>query len=138
MHKISKTTEITDLDLYLTDPSDSTQHAERLPHPTMSLFHKPQLHRYPKLAEGREVVRDKPASRTSAAGRKAQADVPDDFETLRQQIEKAQKEKKEHSYVWRGSSGGGLRGLMLTCLDLVPRLLMLRSAALEPSVLRPR
>lgn len=103
MHKISKTTETTDLDLYLTDPSDSTEHAERLPHPTMSLFQRPQTNRYPKLAQGREVTREKPTSKSSAAGRKAQGDVPDDFETLRQQIEKANKEKKEHSYVWLDS-----------------------------------
>lgn len=137
MHKISKASETTDLDLYLTDPSDSTEHAERLPHPTMSLFIKPQLNRYPKLAQGREVSRGKPTSKSSAAGRKAQGDVPDDFEDLRQQMAKANKEKQENSYVWLGWDGI-CGGLILTCLLLVPKSSMLRSVALVPSVLRQR
>lgn len=103
----------------------------------MSLFIKPQLNKYPKLAQGREVMRDKPASKLSAAGRKAQGDVPDDFATLRQQMEKANKEKQEHSYVWPGY-GGGFGGLVLIYLLLEPKLSMLQSAALEQSVLHPR
>lgn len=99
VHKISRTTEITDLDLYLTDSSDSAQHTTRLPHPTMSLFTKPQLSRYPKLAQGRGVVREKPVSKSSAAGHKAQGDVPNAMHTLKQQMEKAEKDKKEHAYV---------------------------------------
>lgn len=99
VHKISKATEIPDLDLYLTDPSESTQHAERFPHPTMSLFAKPPLSRFPRLAAGREVVREKPSSKTSAAGRKTQADLPDDVERLKQSMEKAKSDKKENSYV---------------------------------------
>lgn len=137
MHKISKASETTDLDLYLTDPSDSTEHAERLPHPTMSLFIKPQLNRYPKLAQGREVSRGKPTSKSSAAGRKAQGDVPDEFEDLRQQMAKANKEKQEHSYVWLGSDGS-CGGLMLTCLLLVPKSSMLRSVALAERDLLPK
>lgn len=137
MHKISKASETTDLDLYLTDPSDSTEHAERLPHPTMSLFIKPQLNRYPKLAQGREVSRGKPASKSSAASRKAQGDMPDEFEDLRQQMAKANKEKQENSYVWL-SRDGDFGEFILTCLLLGPKSSMLRSVALVPSVLRQR
>lgn len=119
MHKISKTSEMTDLDLFLTDPSESTEEAERLPHPTMSLFTKPQLNRYPRLAQGREVVREK---KSSAAGRKAKGDLPDDMNRLKEAMEQAKNEKMENSYVWLGSSSGELE---LTCVRLVQKLSVL-------------
>lgn len=122
VHKISKASETTDLDLYLTDSSESTQHAERLPHPTMSLFIKPQLHRYPRLAAGRRVSREKAASKTSAAGRKTHHDLPDDVEALRINMERAKNEKKENSYVWPGN---GCNRMGLTCFRIVPRFSML-------------
>lgn len=113
VHKISKASEMTDLDLFLTDPSESTEEAERLPHPTMSLFSKPQLNRYPRLAAGREVAREK---KTSASGRKTKADLPDDMNRLKEAMEQAKNEKMENSYVWLGMSCGELG---LTCIRLV-------------------
>lgn len=117
MHKISKASETTDLDLFLTDPSESTEEAERLPHPTMSLFVKPPTNRYPRLAQGREVVREK---KTSAASRKAKADLPDDMNRLKEAMEQAKNEKMENSYVWLVLTFWG--ELELTCARLVPRL----------------
>lgn len=125
MHKISKAAEMTDLDLYLTDPSDSTQPAEKLPHPTMSVFTKPQLQRYPRLAEGR-IARDKANPKTSAAGRKAQAPLPDDVEKLKRNMQQEKKAKMEHSYVWMGLSGG-VGASVLICPRVVPRSSMPRS-----------
>lgn len=116
VHKISKASETTDLDLYLTDPTDSTQHAQRLPHPTMSLFIKPPTNRFPKLAAGREVARARAAAKNLAA-RKAKKDLPDDVETLRQNMEKAKNEKRENAYVWMHSAWSVWE---LTCIRTVP------------------
>lgn len=126
VHKISKTSEITDLDLYLTDPSESTE-AERLPHPTMSLFMKPQTNRFPKLAAGREVTREK----KSSASRKTQTNLPDDVGRLKEAMEQAKNEKMENSYVW---SGCGYGDLELTCLRLVPGLSALLWAPVQSAV----
>lgn len=122
VHKISKASETTDLDLYLTDPADSSQHAERLPHPSMSLFMKPPTNRFPKLAAGREVARAK-AGAKNAAARKAKKDLPDDVEMLRQNMEKAKNEKKENAYVWMDSDWSVWE---LTCIRTVPSCSILR------------
>lgn len=116
VHKISKASELTDLDLFLTDPSESTEEAERLPHPTMSLFVKPQLNKYPRLAAGRDVAREKKAS---AAGRKKKADLPDDMNRLKEAMEQAKNEKMENSYV---SLDMNFEELELTCVRVVRRL----------------
>lgn len=103
----------------------------------MSVFQKPQLNRFPRLAEGREVAREKVTSKTSAAGRKAFTDAPNALETLKKNIDKKQRAKFEHSYVWLDLSDG-LQDSVLTCLRLEPRSSTLRSMALVQNVLLPK
>lgn len=121
VHKISKASEIPNLDLYLTDPSDSIQEAERLPHPTMSLFMRPDFRRFPKLAAGRVVLKEKEkavAPKASAAARKPQSDLSDDVARLKEVMDQAKTDKMENAcvaldFLWRR--------LELTCAFLVPR-----------------
>lgn len=134
VHKIPKSSEIADLDLYLADAAVSTQQAERLPHPSMSLFQKPPTNRYPKLAAGREVARGKVASKTPAAGRKTQKNLPEDVEKLRQNMEKAKSDKREKAYVWPDSSWTGME---LTYVRTVPSSSILRWPLVQSVVPRP-
>lgn len=100
VHKISKASEIPNLDLYLTDPSDSIQEAERLPHPTMSLFMRPDFRRFPKLAAGRVVLKEKEkavAPKASAAARKPQSDLSDDVARLKEVMDQAKTDKMENA-----------------------------------------
>lgn len=119
VHKIPKTAEIPNLDLYLTDPSDSTQEAERLPHPTMSLFTRPEFRKYPKLAAGRVVVKEKAApANPPAAARSPQPDLRDDIAQLKKSMAQAKNDKLENgcvvqSRLWKWSE--------LTCIPAVPR-----------------
>lgn len=133
VHKIPKATEITDLELYLTDPSDPTDHAERFPHPTMTLFAKPALGRNPRLANGRDSAHTA-ASKTSAAGRKAPRIHPSALEKLKKDMANEQKAKKEHSYVWLGRNAGLGQSVLTRILFLVLQLSMLRSVTPVPSV----
>lgn len=67
----------------------------------MSLFIKPQLNIYPRLAAGREVAREK---KPSTSLRKNKADLPDDMNRLKEAMEQAKNEKMENSYVRLGIS----------------------------------
>ncbi|KUI70726.1 hypothetical protein VM1G_06130 [Cytospora mali] len=98
VHKITKASEIPNLDLYLTDPSDSIQEAERLPHPTMSLFMRPDFRRFPKLAAGRVVVKEKVVpTKATAPARKPQNDVSDDVAKLKEVMAQAKTDKMENA-----------------------------------------
>lgn len=119
VHKIPRAAEIPNLDLYMTDLSDSTQEAERLPHPSMSLFMRPELRKYPKLAAGRVVVKEKAApANPPAAARSPRTDLPDDIAQLKKSMAQAKNDKLENgcvvlSRLWEGSE--------LTCTPVVPR-----------------
>lgn len=103
----------------MTDLSDSTQEAERLPHPTMSLFMRPELRKYPKLAAGRVVVKEKAApANPPAPARSPQTDLPDDIAQLKKSMAQAKNDKLENgcvvlSRLWKWSE--------LTCTPVVPR-----------------
>lgn len=120
VHKISKASELPNLDLYLTDPTDSIQEAERLPHPTMSLFMRPDMRRYPKLAAGRVVIKEKvvTTTKTPAAARKAQGGLPDDVARLKEVMAQAKTDKMENACV---ALDFLRKGLELTCAFIVPR-----------------
>lgn len=118
VHKIPRAAEIPNLDLYLTDPSDSTQEAEKLPHPTMSLFMRPELRKYPKLAAGRRVAVKEKAAPANAPARSPQTDLPDDIAQLKKSMAQAKNDKLENgcvvrSRLWKWSE--------LTCIPAVPR-----------------
>ncbi|KAK7739887.1 hypothetical protein SLS53_005480 [Cytospora paraplurivora] len=99
VHKISKASEIPNLDLYLSDPSDSTQEAERLPHPTMSLFMRPDFRRFPKLAAGRVVVKEKAVPTKAPAAARKQNNLSDDVARLKEVMAQAKTDKMENSCV---------------------------------------
>lgn len=103
----------------MTDLSDSTQEAERLPHPTMSLFMRPELRKYPKLAAGRVVVKEKAApANPPATARSPRTDLPDDIAQLKKSMAQAKNDKLENgcvvlSRLWKWSE--------LTCTPVVRR-----------------
>lgn len=100
VHKISKSTELTDLDLYLSDPTEPSEPAEKMPHSTMSLFQKPPTHRYPRLAAGRDTAKHKAAASTRTAARKAKdSNLPEDVLRLKETMQKANDEKEKNAYV---------------------------------------
>lgn len=119
VHKIPRAAEIPNLDLYMTDLSDSTQEAERLPHPTMSLFMRPELRKYPKLAAGRVVVKEKAApTNPPATARSPQNEISDDIAQLKKSMAQAKNDKLENgcvvlSRLWKWSE--------LTCTPVVRR-----------------
>jgi hypothetical protein len=85
----------------------------------MSLFIRPEFRKYPKLATGRVVVKDKPApANSSASSRSPQPDLPDDIAQLKKSMAQAKNDKLENgcvarSRLWKWSE--------LTCMPAVPR-----------------
>lgn len=85
----------------------------------MSLFMRPDFRRFPKLAAGRVVVKEKTVhAKAPAAARKPQGDLQDDVARLKEVMAQAKTDKLENScvaldFLWKG--------LELTCAFLVPR-----------------
>lgn len=85
----------------------------------MSLFARPELRKYPKLAAGRVVVKEKAApANATAAARSPQPDLTDDIAQLKKSMAQAKNDKLENgcvarSRLWKWSE--------LTCLPAVPR-----------------
>lgn len=81
----------------------------------MSLFMRPELRKYPKLAAGRVVVKEKPAP---APARSPQPNLTDDIAQLKKSMAQAKNDKLENgcvvlSRLWKWSE--------LTCTPAVPR-----------------
>lgn len=103
----------------MTDLSDSTQDAERLPHPTMSLFARPELRKYPKLAAGRVVVKEKAApANPPASARSPQNEISDDIAQLKKSMAQAKSDKLENGCVVLSRLR---KWSELTCTPAVPR-----------------
>lgn len=66
----------------------------------MSLFMRPELRKYPKLAAGRVVVKEKatPAN-PSATARSPHTDLPDDIAQLKKSMAQAKNDKLENGCV---------------------------------------
>ena len=82
----------------------------------MSLFMRPELRKYPKLAAGRVVVKEKAAP--PATARSPKTDLPDDIAQLKKSMAQAKNDKLENgcvvlSRLWKWSE--------LTCTAVVPR-----------------
>lgn len=66
----------------------------------MSLFMRPDFRRFPKLAAGRVVVKEKAVPpKASAAARKPQGDVSDDVARLKEVMAQAKTDKMENACV---------------------------------------
>lgn len=81
---------------------------------------RPELRRYPKLAAGRVVVKEKPAPASAPAPARtpSKTDLPDDIAQLKKSMAQAKNDKLENgcvvlSRLWKWSE--------LTCNPVVPR-----------------
>ena len=75
---------------------------------------RPDFRRYPKLAAGRVVIKEKvvPTTKASAAARKPQSDVSDDVARLKEVMAQAKTDKMENACV---ALDFLRKGLELTC-----------------------
>lgn len=89
-HQLPRNADFQPYDLYMTDPSESSRVAERLPNPAQSLFKKPEL----TNTFGNERAR---AGASPPAGRKAETGLDADIAALQSSLAQASADKKENS-----------------------------------------
>ena len=111
VHHLSPSLDTSAFDLYLTDPSESSRKADRLPNPTMSLFRKPESNFLPwKNKPKPSVPKTVPVKPPKPVTKKVSTGLDKDIEALQSSLAAHNAEKLENAYgcLWRLVIGIGL------------------------------